>query len=379
MPSLNDDVENDLNTDIDPSALIQQPVDTSHATKEVTFVTKVGSTKPQPNTDDLDIMEETPKDGQLPDLDAKFEIVDQQHVLVTDLKSVETMITNQNVISREDANLIESVYGSFFTSRLACEEFTHFKTKTNLPYALRFMQLRVSKEEMQFFDKFKVFFHEPMEDFCQFEHHYEKYYIPFVKDQLLNLRIAHNKVLTHIAESNNVVIPWGVDQKELVNVLTFLLRTELSEAVDKERDVATAFNNVRQLLESHEFIGFIKSVLSSGMSTVEWDTIANRGAYYENDLTLGQLIQFYQTNALDEALDSLLSKIKMNVSRFTELSTESGTIEQEFSVIDKFLLDTTSELKSINNSMQLLFETAKSFALLNISMNVILAYLKRCL
>ena len=379
MSFLNADVEDGLNSDIDPSALIQAPVDTSTKAPELVFVSTMNSTSTQPNTDNVNIIDEVPDAGQLPNIDAKFAIVDQQHVTVTDLKSVENMIMTQNVISREDADVIESVFGNFFGARLAREEFTPHKTKTNLPFAQRFMKTAIAKEEVELFDKFKVFFHEPMEDFCQFMHHYEHYYIPFIKDQVLGLRLSHKSVLSEIAESKNVVIPWGEDQSLLINVLTLELHNELVTGAVGEQAFGDALNNVKDILSNSEFVGFIKAVLSNGMTSPEWDELAARHTYYENDLTLGQLIQFYNSDRLADALESLLIKIKTTITSFAALNEVSKTVSSDFNEIEKFLLASTKQVKSINDVMQTLFGIAKNMSLLNVSMNVILAYLKRCL
>lgn len=379
MGSLNDGVEEGLNNDVDPSGLIQPPVDNKQPQEEITFVTSGNSNQPQPNTDNLNVIDQTPDAGELPDINAKFEIVENDRVVLTDLKSVEATIMNQQVISREDADVIDSVFGEFFGPRLTRHEFTMHRTKSNLPYAQRFMRQRIASEEAGLVSKFKVLFEEPLEDFKRFEHHYEHYYIPFIRDQILAIRATHEEVLKSVQESKNVVIPWGPEQKEFINLMTLPTTTELVENNGIDKKLEDSLKSIHFILTNATFVGFMQAVISKGISASEWDQLASHNDYYENTFVLGDLITFYKSEFLLESLDQLLLSIRATLVLFNNLVTSSKSIEQDFDKIDEFLASKVPEIKALNDRFQTLFEVAKNLALLNVSMNALLNFLKRCL
>lgn len=379
MGSLNDDVEEGLNNDVDPTGLIQAPVDNNQPKEEITFVTSTNSNQTQPNTDSLNIIDQTPDAGQLPDINAQFEIVENDRVVLTDLKSVEATIINQQVISREDADVIDSVFGDFFGPRLSRQEFTAHQSKSNLPYAQRFMRQRIASEELELMSKFKVLFEEPLEDFTRFEHHYEHYYIPFIRDQILSLRATHEEVLKNIIESKNVVIPWGPEQKTFINLMTLPTTTELIENNGIDIKLEEALNSIRFILTNATFVGFMQAVISKGISVSEWTQLASHNDYYENTFVIGDLITFYNSAFLLESLDQLLLSIRATLVLFNNLVNSSKSVEQNFDKIDEFLACKVPEIKALNDRFQTLFEVAKNLALLNVSMHSLLTYLKRCL
>jgi hypothetical protein len=380
MGSLNDDVEEGLNQNIQPTDLIQPPTSNDKPKQELTFVTNVNSAQTQPNTDQVNIVGEVPDPGKLPDINPQFEIVEQGHTTVTNLKQIEEQITGQETISREDANLIDDMFGDFFNNRLSAREFTAMRTKTNFPYASRFMRERIAQEETMLFNKFKVFFEEPLEDFKQFEHHYEHYYIPFIRDQILGIRAQYSDVLDHIFESKNVVIPWGAEQKAFINLLTLSTQTELADNKAIEPLLDQALNNVRIVLSNATFVGYVQAVLSKGISASEWSQLISHDDYYENTLTFGDVIKFYQSEFVSDSLDNMLLVIRATVLLFNNLAQTAGTIETDFEKLDDFIVRHVPELKSLNDRLQTLFEVAKNMTLLNVSMTTFLDYLsKHCL
>lgn len=380
MGSLNDDVEEGLTQAIQPDELIQPPTSNDKPQTEFTFVTDTNSKQVQPNTDGIDIINGVPDSGKLPDINPQFEIVEQGHITVTNLKQVEEQIIGQDNISREDANLIDDMFGDFFNSRLSAREFTHMRTKTNFPYAIRFMRERIAQESSELFSKFEVFFEEPLEDFKQFEHHYEHYYVPFIRDQILSIKSRHSDVLEKIFESNNVVIPWGPEQKQLINLLTLPTTVELADNKAIEPELDQALNNIRVILTNATFVGYLQSVLSKGISTAEWKQLISHDDYYDNVLTLGDLIRFYQSEFIPASLDSMLLTIHDTVSSFNDLAEKASSIETDFEKLDEYIVKHIPELKSLNDHLQTLFEVAKNMTLLNASADAFLEYLsKHCM
>lgn len=380
MGSLNDDVEEGLNQDIKPDDLVQLPTSNNKPKEEFTFVTDVNSNQVQPNTDNVDIIEEVPDPGKLPDINPKFEIVEQGHTTVTNLKQVEEQITGQENISREDANLIDDMFGDFFSPRLSSREFTHMRTKTNFPYAARFMKERIAKEEAELFNQFKVFFEEPLEDFKQFADHYEHYYIPFIRDQILALRTAYSDVLERVFESNNVVIPWGPEQKEFVNLLSLPTTTALASNQAIEPVLDLALNNIRIVLSNATFVGYMQAVLSKGVSVSEWTQLVSHDDYYENTMCLGDIVKFYKSDFVLESLDNMLLTIRATVLLFNNLAEDAKQVESDFTKLDEFITRNVDKLKGLNDRMQTLFEVAKNLSLLNVSSKSFFDFLsKRCL
>lgn len=380
MASLNDDVEEGLNSEIKPDELIQPPTANKKPQVQMTFVTNVDSAEPQPNTDNVNIIEEVPDPGKLPDINPTFEIVEQNHTTVTNLKQVEEQISSQETISREDASLIDDMFGDFFNKRLSAREFTLMRTKTNFPYASRFMRERIAQEEAQLFNQFKVFFEEPLEDFKQFEHHYEHYYIPFIRDQILSIRTTHGDILDQIFESKNVVIPWGPEQKECINLLSLPTRTELVDNQAIEPILNQALSNIRIVLTNVTFVGYMQSVLSNGISVSEWKQLISHDDYYENELVFGDIVKFYKSPFVLESLDNMLLTIRATVVLFNNLAQSAALIESDFTKLDEYITRKVPDIKALNDQLQTLFEVAKNLALLNVSAKAFFDFLgKRCM
>lgn len=379
MSSLNDDVEEGLDQDVHPSDLVQPPTPNIKPKTDTTFVTNVDSTKPQSNVQDADVIEES-SPGELPDINPKFEIISQDHTTVVDLKQIEDQITGQGNISREDASLINDIFGNFFSSRLSEKEFTSIRTKTNLQASLAFMRKRIAQEELELFNKFKVFFEEPLEDFKQFQHHYETYYIPFIKDQILTIQSEYRDTFNKVFESNNVIIPWGNDGKTFVNLLTFPTKNELADNKVNEPILNEALVNIHAIFTNATFVGYLQSVISNGISIQEWSQLISHDDYYDNNLLLGDILKFYNSRFVLESLDNMLLVIQATVTSFSKLANDANEVESNFEELDKYLVSKVPELKALNDHLQTLFEVAKNLSLLTLSVKPFLEYLtKRCL
>lgn len=380
MGSLNSDVEEDLDAEVHPADLVQPPTPNTKPQSDTTFVTNVDSTSAQTTPVASDVIPDGSKPGELPDINPKFEIISQDHTTVTDLKQIEKQITGQDNISREDAIMIDDLFGNFFGPRLSVEEFTFSRTRTNLPYTLAFMKQRIAKEEANLFNKFKVFFEEPLEDFKTFQHHYETYYVPFIKEQILDIQYTYKETFDKVFESNNVVIPWGPDGKQFLNLLKLPTTDELVDNTANEPVLNEALNNIHVIFTNATFTGYVQSVLSNGVSVSEWAQLISHDDYYENNLTCGDVLKFFNSNFVLESLDSMLLVLQATVTRFTKLAEEASAIESDFEKLDQYLVAKVPDLKSLNDHMQTLFEVSKNLSLLNVAVKAFLEYLtKHCL
>lgn len=159
MAGLNDDVEEGL-LSLEEIAELEKDISDIHEEPNVNPI------QPQPDkivlvANDLDEQPEEIKEpsaqelfgdsiipGEVPNLNAEFEIVEQRRNALDDFKSVALDIESKQTVCQEDIKLLDSISPGFINEERPIGYFTKLPTKTYLKETLRDMKLHISKESI---------------------------------------------------------------------------------------------------------------------------------------------------------------------------------------------------------------------------------------
>jgi len=103
----------------------------------------------QVNIPDEDILSSPEEGSVIPSLSGVIVLIKDKVDNVIDLKDIKDQIEGIQSVSREHATLIEDKFGSFLTNRMIFESFTEMPTKANYQDTLKFLNLRIAKEEQE--------------------------------------------------------------------------------------------------------------------------------------------------------------------------------------------------------------------------------------
>lgn len=382
MAGLNDDLNEDLDEGFDPSTMagLEQPK-SDESKKSITLVTPVEKTG-QDIPADLSEEMKTNEPGELPNLDAKFALVEEGRTKVVELQQIEDMIQGQGGVSQESANYLEHVTGNFFHAKLSPKEFTKTPSQTNLVMTNNFLKMRIAKEEAALVDCVKAIGTEPLEELKLFQHHIEHIYCPFVKDQTITIQRTYENVIENIESSKNTVLPVGSDfiniVKTRLNVLA-IDAIEFSQVSNGEANLPNQFtaslNLIKSLFDCPKF-----SMLFAEMYDRDFGKNSESEEPFIPEVpNLIELVSLYKDNRIMAALDDLEEGVKNAVNEFAELTREMADKTEAMDELNAYLLSNAQRIKDLTSNIMLMHTFSKKLIALNFAMCNVFAFLKYCI
>lgn len=159
MAGLNDDVDEGLPS-LEELAELEKTISNIHEEPNV------NSNQPQPekiiliandlNQEPKSVIEPSVNElfgdeiipGEVPNLNAEFEIIEQRRNALDDFKSVALNIEEKKSVCQEDIKLLDSISPGFINDERPIGYFTKLPTKTYFEETIRDMNLHISKESI---------------------------------------------------------------------------------------------------------------------------------------------------------------------------------------------------------------------------------------
>ncbi len=384
---LNNDVEDGLDNEFNTDAhldLVTPPVVKAGGGNDVTFVTDLDSTEPQQRISPQELFGDNLKEGNLPNFDAEFKVIENNRVRVIELKDVESMIMNQNNISQEDARMVDSVFGGLFSSRLSEKEFTKAPSQTNFSCTASFMKMKIATEELQVMNGMASFFTAPLEGMDSFVKYIKETFEPNAIEEITAIQSEFRLVLDNIFTSKNTVLP--VEQSS-INILTASIDSlkldhigdmvQGMEEEDRNKARSNLDSAIRALtaLSCPKFTHFILSCIdgnpkiASGIDTMTSD----------DKLTIGDLVTVYQNTCLLAGISCLSEVAYETLEAFKKNVQGLENCEQDFDSLNRFIVDNTPDVLAQSKDITNCYFLARNLILLNVAMRPVLNFLRFCL
>lgn len=383
MASLNDDVTDDLEAGFDPAGLVTPPMKTS-GQSDVIIATSSDCAAPITPVSNQALFGKGLELGTVPDINAEFAIVEQNRVHLVDLKEVEEAILGRDAISQEDAVLIDSTFGSFFSTRLSQEEFTRAPSKTNFPYASVFIRKRIAKEEVVIFENLANFVEKPIAELKQFQAAIDAA-IPQIREAIEASQAQFSDVIKTIHTSKNTIFPVG---ELFVNLITTPVNELPLEKFDfkaigglpeASANFLKAVEVLQTVFQEAHLPYFIDMVVrdDEGLAA-QWVHYPQQCLRYLPRVTLGDLVAVYQTYSVFGRLSSLSTEVTQAIRFFESRHAELQELAQDFATINDYILTHTTDIVQVSRRIQVLHDVVKNMVIVNSAMKPIFTFLAYC-
>lgn len=268
-------------------------------------------------------------DANLTNLDNTFGSLCEKKNIQDDIVAIES-------ISRNEAILVNEVFGNLIKPTLSLEEFTTFNSKTNYEFTLRHMQRTISIEEEQFLDGHKVFLRETLNDVCSVLEKIQEDYIPKIIEQGNNLKYLNGNLYNTLTSNKDLVLPYADGFKNITTISLFELEPDLIKLNIANRD---SFKKTvilfRQLMSIKEINSFLDVLQLMSLEPLDKD---NNGIL-ERTTTILDLAKMVQEVDIEKIINELNKRIQRNILNIDQIKKNETNIIDNFELIKINFID----------------------------------------
>lgn len=259
-------------------------------------------------------------------------------------KSIQEEIVSTENICRNEAILINEVFGNLITPSLSLEEFTTFGSKTNYQFTLRHMEKTISKEEGEFINNYNLFLNNILKDVNSALEKLIEDYHPVLQDKIGNLKYHNSSICDKFNTNKNLVIPYGDGFSNIVNIDLFQLDPDLIKLSINNRD---SFKKTvilfRQLLDVKEINSFIDVLGTGDFGILDKD---NSGLI-ERSITISDLAKLVSESNVENIAANLLKEIQNTINDINNIKKVGEEFSNDFEAIKLNFI----EIKQYSNEM----------------------------
>lgn len=371
------DVSKHLDLGNAPSATPGGDLSTKSQTK--TFVTS--ATNPtdyaQPST--TNVLGQSAQPGALPDIKAKFAIVDEHTTHILDLTDIDETLGANSSVSQEDAKYINTRISQEGISPLNVKEYTLGKSKTNLAYTRKFLQRQISQEQIRLRDAFMTVVQMPfyeLEDSgetIQSALEYAKRYLTKVTERFEAISGKHAEAYKDILESKNNVF-------EVNGGFTNILKEPLSQAalvLSKGIKEKGAIDGLIAVTKCSLFLDFItRSSLDFGDLPLQPTALAPL-VESANSITLTHFLQYYQEKGLQQRSPGFSSLIESCANYIESVRVKANDMGADPIFVQEIVAEELAAMQAYVEKTHYIHEVLRNHSIMNFAMDIILEFLSR--
>ena len=251
-------------------------------------------------------------------------------------KGVQEDIVTLESISRNEAILINEVFGNLLNSSLSLEQFTPFNSKTNYSYALRYMDKTISTEQESFINTYKVFLSETLKDVSSVLEKLLEDYYPNLTDNVNNLKYLNSNIYNKITSNKDLVVPYNDGFSNITNISLLELDPDLIKlTLDNKDSFKKTIILFRQLITIKEINCFI-DILTNGDIQILYK---DNSGIQEKSLTILDLAKIIQESNTELIVNSLVKEIEKTISDIDKLKTTNIESTDDFETIKVKFID----------------------------------------
>lgn len=304
MAGLNDDVEDGLPPE---DALDIPTINPNQPEPDKVILTTTDNPKAvskEPTAQDLFGAGVAP--GELPNLNAEFEIIVNKSNGLKDAEEVSLGIQNSNTISQEDIKLVDCVLPGFINEDRLLGFYTKLKTKTMYSDTMKGIQQRIAKESLDLETDTESFLTKLQEEYQNFTGKFELEYqetlnkqISFIKDTLEH-KVFYCNTECQKLFNESYSLAFVLDNYLTHNNVNEITNDEKLQSILSTLKTGLINSNLRSYLDSFHY-------KSDGSLVYVGTTIT--------DFSLNDIIRLYQT----KITTSLTSEINLELLNNTKL------------------------------------------------------------
>ena len=309
--------------------------------------------------------------GELPNLNAEFELIEQKRNTVNDYEETSKIITGRNSISQEDAKLLNSIVPGFINDNRPLEYFTKNTTRTYFNESIVAMENVINSENNNLDEMLSNHLNNLLQ-------HYSTFNVGF-ETKLKDILLSQNKTIKQLLE-NQVVFSTDISDKYFKDnvVLNQFLVTPIDDLVPFEittdDTMLKILNNIREAFCNNS----LRNYLSSFNTTVNGNLISilNNDKYLHSDCSLNKYFNLHLGTTQETLPFDILSKIKSNEDNLSKIRNNFINNNRRLDQVSKEsswmadIMFLTKEFNYINS-------LSKNLYLLNISIISFLELFKR--
>lgn len=259
-------------------------------------------------------------------------------------KGIQEEIVSTENICRNEAILVNEVFGNLITPSLSLEEFTTFGSKTNYQYTLRHMEKSISKEKSEFVNTYNMFLNDMLKDVGSVLEKLLEDYCPMLQDKITNLKYHNSTICDKFNSNKNLVIPYNDGFSNIINIDLFQLDPDLIKLNISNRD---SFKKTiilfRQLLDVKEINSFIDILGTGDFGILDKD---NSGLI-ERSITISDLAKLVSESNVESIATNLLKEIQNTINDINNIKKVDEESSNDFEAIKLNFI----EIKQYSNEM----------------------------
>lgn len=259
-------------------------------------------------------------------------------------KGIQEEIVSTETICRNEAILVNEVFGNLITPNLSLEEFTTFSSKTNYQFTLRHMEKSISKEKGEFVNTYNMFLNDILKDVGSVLEKLLEDYCPVLQDKITNLKYHNSTICDKFNSNKNLVIPYNDGFNNIINIDLYELDPDLIKLNINNRD---SFKKTvilfRQLLNIKEINSFIDILSNGDFSILDKES----SGLAQRSITISDLAKLITESNIENITGNLLKEIQNTINDIEGIKKVNMEPSEEFESMKlKFI-----EIKQYSNEM----------------------------
>lgn len=258
--------------------------------------------------------------AKLPGMDVTLKLIEEGQKKVVSLQDIQNDIIGEDVISQEGASYLNLHFEGLLDGQVKLPHFTTGKSKANLDFVKRYMKRTISNESCEVSSKFQMMLSQPLADHKDLFDKTIATYIPAVRDQFAELQYVIGGREEEIMGSKNTVFPYG--EGSFFNITKDKLASiDASKIGNIPDDIKGSIASMLMALKDPIVYTFIRAAMNGKTEDIMSKDF--HPTYMGDELSLGDLIQFYKSGA-DKFLDEVTRVCEEQFKVLEELSKDSS-------------------------------------------------------
>ena len=383
--NINSEVELGLMPGFDPLGvdslkednLVNAP--TANETKVApTIVTDVAQKAPSELTTPNDFFGDNFVLGEVPDLESKIKVIDSSKEAIDEVTYAKESLTKAKGINRADYESIQSLISH--RTQVGLEEFSKIRTQTHYKLVLESLERELEVHKQTVTCTYESIYDEVLEDLEEFVDHFERHYLPFIKENIGKVNTGFGEMLGNLTKSKNVYVFDNAQQLVNLRECTILDSPILDELVEPNHQWHQGLNIIRTSISIPALAHFIWTVNTDREGHYHlYNQTAAEGIAYSKEMTIKDLINFYLNG--ERALFLLNEMLVESQSCITELTAMKETLQgADEATVRTHAFDNSDRLVHISTSFMYNKAVCDQLGLLNnalVHCQEVLSYLSK--
>lgn len=316
--------------------------------------------------------------NEMGEAEVSFNLVKDNVSHVVMLSDINEQVLGQESISRDDAAVIDDVYGGFLGQKVSIEEFSQQRTKTNFAYSARFMQQRIATESQAAVASFQNFIQDSLDKVKATVEAFKNQYVPSLRNELVSIQGLADKLRQRFLNNPKLILVTNDGFCDILNVdlNTLDFSTIRFNGTNLSFDTHSggyqkAIENIRAVIASPR----LRSSLNAMINHEPLDQIFSLsviGTYSDTPVTLKSLISLFGSSETYDVVfqftDNFIKQLEtIDSLRQLELQGE----QPDFKVVQDFLVTNNSRVTELVRETQFLCQIVHSLQTLRFNSEVL--------